>query len=306
LDVGQAFFNLEYEESSMHLFGFSYYSSDGTVQYALFRFMTMGFKLSSFYWAYAIHSLLSTAIPEAYRTDGSTHILAFVDDILAWSRFFDECMSLKNLLVYILEKVNAKAPESKRKGPAREIDYLGLTLLQGGYRVSDSTMSVLRENLGTRPTTLRGLRAKLGLLQFCRSLWRPKKNRADETLAHLTAPFTSLVGSMVSANAKKTARLAWSADLEASWDAISASMGDGFVPFHSEADNWSGMQLVVMSDASPEAGAACLWRLSREIFADSRDCLSAEWLADHAQLIGLWTHKWSTYERAYDIADREL
>ncbi|KAF4706982.1 hypothetical protein FOZ62_019405, partial [Perkinsus olseni] len=26
----------------------------------------------------------------------------------------------------------------------------------------------------------------------------------------------------------------------------------------------------------------------------------------NAQLIGVWTHKWSTYEKAYDIADREL
>ncbi|EER13599.1 hypothetical protein Pmar_PMAR001277, partial [Perkinsus marinus ATCC 50983] len=268
--------------------------------------MTMGFKLSSFYWAYSIHSLLSTAIPEAYCTDGPTHILTFVDDILAWSRFMDECVHLKSVLVYILERVNAKAPIAKRKGPARKIDYLGLTLVQGGYRVSDSTLETLRTNLESKPLNLRGLRTKLGLLQFCRSLWRPERNRADKTLSHLTAPFTSLVGSMVAAKSKKTASLHWTAGLEKAWKAIGDNMGDAFVPFHSQLDNWDGMQLVLMSDASPEAGAACLWRLSRDKFACNADQISADWLADNAQLIGVWTHKWSTYEKAYDIADREL
>ncbi|KAF4652922.1 hypothetical protein FOZ61_009326 [Perkinsus olseni] len=303
LDVGQAFFNLEYDESCSHLFGFAYYDFAGTVQYALFRFMTMGFKLSSFFWAYAIHSLLATAIPEAYCTDSPTHILTFVDDILAWSRFIDECVHLKSLLVYILEKVNAKAPIAKRKGPAREIDYVGLTLVQAGYRISDATLEILRTNLKTKHLTLRGLRTKLGLLQFCRSLSRPERNRAEKTLSQLTAPFTSLVGSMVAAKSKKTARLPWTADLEASWKAIGDNMGNAFVPFHSQMDNWDGMQLVLMSDASPEAGAACLWRLPREKFATNPKRTSADWLSDNAQLIGVWTHKLSTYEKAHDIAD---
>ncbi|KAF4647789.1 hypothetical protein FOZ61_003663, partial [Perkinsus olseni] len=95
VDVAQAFFNLEYHDDCAYLLGFSYYGAgvDGgtpdTLRYAVFRRMTMGFKLSSFYWAFSVHSLLTTALPEVYRTDGLTHILDFVDDILVWSDFID-------------------------------------------------------------------------------------------------------------------------------------------------------------------------------------------------------------------------
>ncbi|KAF4646996.1 hypothetical protein FOZ61_004828, partial [Perkinsus olseni] len=195
--------------------------------------------------------------------------------------FIDECFALKRLVIHALERVNARAPVPKQRGPARTLDYLGFSLGQGGYSLSKESMDTLREAISTVPQTLRGLRTKLGILQFCRSLWRPHNNRSDTSLAHLTAPFTTLVGKMVSSGAKRSARLKWTEELSAAWENIVKNMGDGFTPYHSPADNWLGMQFVVMSDASPVAGAACLFRLPRQAFLDQLNAggVSAEWIS---------------------------
>ncbi|EER03549.1 gag/pol/env polyprotein, putative [Perkinsus marinus ATCC 50983] len=307
VDVKSAFYNIDLSAHSEVFFGFSYYTEDGTIAYGVFQKLVMGYKGASFIWSHALHCLLRKAIPEYYDPGGqSSQIGIYVDDILIWSRSEEECCQLKEAVTYILKKAGAEAPIAKQKGPAKEIDFLGLKLRQDGFSIADKSLQALKEALSSVPRTLRGLRTKLGLMTFCRALWVTSPVLASRSLSDLTAPFTDMVGRMVSSGARKGAKLPWNDELSAKWQDIISHMGDGFIHYHAYAAEAPGWQFIIMADASPKAGAAVLYRLSRGVYLSCGENMSATWLAENANIIAFWSHKWSGAELNWDIADREL
>ncbi|KAF4662486.1 Sodb2p [Perkinsus chesapeaki] len=90
------------------------------------------------------------------------------------------------------------------------------------------------------------------------------------------------------------------------WVRLQQSMGNGFTYYHSLDHEPEGLQFVITADASPAAGAAVLWRMSRDAFLKHKDEISASWLAENGQLIGFFTHRWNAAEQNYDIACKEL
>ncbi|KAF4735550.1 hypothetical protein FOZ63_019093, partial [Perkinsus olseni] len=306
VDIRSAYYNLKYSKESQKFFAFSYYASDGSVAYAVHEKMVMGFKGSSFHWGQAAHALMAKALPELYRSDGPTQIIIYVDDILVWSRSEARCARIMELVAFAFTSVGAETPESKQRGPSKSLDFIGLRLRQDGFTVAEPALAELRQALRDRPTTLRGLRTKLGLCQFCRALWNARPANAESTLSHLIAPFTTVIGTMTTEKAKKSAKIPWNSNLQQAWDKLQQEMGDGFTHYHSFDNEPDGLQFIITADASPLAGAAVLSRLSRTKFLEHQEEISAGWLADNAHLIGFFTHRWNSAERNYDIACKEL
>ncbi|KAF4650538.1 hypothetical protein FOL47_001076, partial [Perkinsus chesapeaki] len=273
LDIKNAYYNLEYEASSQRLFGFCFRDREGRARMVKHTRLTMGWVGSASWWCYAIHSLFMTSMSE------------------------------------LLDQ--RRAPERKRKGPSKEIDFLGFQLRQGVYSVSPKSVSAAREALGSPPTTLRGLRSKIGVLQFCKSLWNPELGgqQAANTLSHRLAPFTDLIGECVAKGARGNYKINWTAEHARSWKELLDSMGSGVMHFHRPEDEFRDLQFLLMVDASPHAGAAVLFRLQRSTLLAAMEegvQLGADWVSDNGRLIAVWTHKWSRHERRYDIADKEL
>ncbi|KAF4737762.1 hypothetical protein FOZ63_021266, partial [Perkinsus olseni] len=108
--------------------------------------------------------------------------------------------------------------------------------------------------------------SKIGLAQFCRSLWSPDIPRgvgAANTLSHRLARFTDVIGQLSAKGAKANAKLEWDADMELDWQGLVTSMGAGVTHFHRAEDADGSLQFIIMVDSSSYAGAATLFRTSR-------------------------------------------
>ncbi|KAF4677226.1 hypothetical protein FOZ60_000285, partial [Perkinsus olseni] len=305
IDVKDAYFMLRYGPEDERYFGFSFWGADGSVRYGVHRSMVMGWCNASFWWSWAFWNLLDTALPEVAK-----FLLVYVDDVLVWHPVRETCSRILAAVLHAIRVVGGEVPPHKVKLPASEIDFVGLHLTPQGYTVSDSALAELRSVLAHPPTTLRGLRVKLGVAQYCRNLWNPAVSGVEGSLSHLTAPFTDMIGRMTAAGARKSAKLPWTPDHDLAWRRLAEGISGGLIGFHRSEDSTPYTQFVVTSDASPVAGAATLYLLDRRVFLESFGAgevpMDSDWLSQKGLVVALWMHKWSRAERRYDISDREL
>ncbi|KAF4754678.1 hypothetical protein FOZ63_004171, partial [Perkinsus olseni] len=304
LDIKNAYFCLQYHPSVQRYFAFSYLDENNNVHYALHKRMIMGWTHSASYWCYALRRLLDLAVPEILP-----HMVTYMDDCLIWHPDRSTCEKMLRLVLYAIRAAGAEAPPHKVKGPCRELEFLGMRLGPDGYAVAEHTVEGLRSALRERPTTLRGLRVKLGLMQFCKTLWSPVTGGAHGTLTHLTQPLTAMIGDLTSKGARRNAKLPWSVELDEVWDTIIRTMAPQTVGFHASPEASNDVQFVLSSDASPIAAAAILYVGSREALSRALEAgvtIDSDWLGSWGRVIGIWTHRWSKAERRYDIIDKEL
>ncbi|EER11281.1 gag/pol/env polyprotein, putative, partial [Perkinsus marinus ATCC 50983] len=304
LDIKNAYFCLQYHPSVQRYFAFSYFDDDNNVHYALHKRMIMGWTHSASYWCYALRRLLDLAVPEILP-----YMVTYMDDCLIWHPERTTCEAMLKLVLYAIRRAGAEAPPHKVKGPCRELEFLGMRLGPDGYAVADHTVEELRSALRERPTTLRGLRVKLGLMQFCKSLWSPVTGGAHCTLTHLTQPLTAMIGDLTSKGARRNAKLPWSVELDEVWNTIVCSMRPQVIGFHASSEASGDLQFVLSSDASPIAAAAILYVGSRTTLLQRLEAglvVDSEWLGSWGRIVGIWTHRWSKAERRYDIIDKEL
>ncbi|EER11938.1 hypothetical protein Pmar_PMAR019040 [Perkinsus marinus ATCC 50983] len=264
----------------------------------------MGWTHSASYWCYALRRLLDTAVPELLP-----YMVTYMDDCLLWHPVRAQCEAMLQAVIFAVRTAGAEVPPHKVRGPDREVEFLGMSLGPDGYRVADHTLKDLRLALSDRPQTLRGLRVKLGLMQFCKSLWSPVTGGAAGTLTHLTQPLTALIGEMTSTGARRNARLPWTPEFDQIWAKIFRTMVPQTIGFHTASTAQEDIQFVLSSDASPIAAAAVLYVGSRRELLTALDKpleVDSEWLGNWGRVIGIWTHRWSKAERRYDIIDKEL
>ncbi|KAF4676625.1 hypothetical protein FOL47_005778, partial [Perkinsus chesapeaki] len=304
LDIKNAYFCLEYHPSVQRFFAFSYFDHNDNIRYALHRRMIMRCTHSASYWCYALRRLLDLAVPEILP-----YMVSYMDDCLVWHPDRSQCEAMLQAVLFAIRTAGAEAPPHKVKGPCREVEFLGMRLGPDGYCVADHTLRDLRSALSDRPKTLRGLRVKLGLMQFCKSLWSPVTGGAVGTLTHLTEPLTALIGELTSRGARRNARLHWTPELDEVWADILRTMKPQTIGFHAASEASDDIQFVLASDASPIAAAAVLYAGSRRKLLSVLNeglKIDSEWLGNWGRVIGIWTHRWSKAERRYDIIDKEL
>ncbi|MES9884855.1 MAG: reverse transcriptase domain-containing protein [Sedimenticola sp.] len=93
-------------------------------------------------------------------------LLVYIDDILIYSKSFDEHIQHLELVFATIQKANVKLRASKCEFMKEKMKYLGHIFTKDGVQADDSKTDLIRNY--KRPTTIKELKQFLGLAQFYR------------------------------------------------------------------------------------------------------------------------------------------
>ncbi|KAF4672870.1 hypothetical protein FOL47_011290, partial [Perkinsus chesapeaki] len=269
MDIRQAFWCMEYatddDMETQSLFGAVITVGGGKLRCFLHRKLVMGWKHSSAWWSAGLVRLLESLVPEL-----GGYLIPYVDDILVVANTPTECLKVFNLVVYALEGAGLEIPPAKRSvEPQPTIDFLSLELSAEGWRLSAKSVSDLAGVLEKYPSTVGALRSALGVIKYCKTGF--STNKAEKSLSALLAPFNDLLARMPQ-DVRKNTKIELSSEMKQAWS-------DLYRYCHNRLHVWHGIDeilgenlaWVLMTDTSPIATSATLWRVPREQLAMVRE-----------------------------------
>ncbi|KAK4806863.1 hypothetical protein QYF61_012584 [Mycteria americana] len=152
-DIANAFFSIPLAAECRPQFAFTWRS----VQYTWNR-LPQGWKHSPT----ICHGLIQTALEQA---EDPEH-LQYIDDIIVWGNTAEEVFEKGKKIVQILLKASSAIKQSKVKGPAQEIQFLGIKWQDGRRQIP---MDVINKITAMSPTTCKKeTQAFLGIVGFWR------------------------------------------------------------------------------------------------------------------------------------------
>ncbi|KFV68133.1 hypothetical protein N307_15260, partial [Dryobates pubescens] len=122
IDIANAFFSIPIAEECRPQFAFTWRG----VQYTSNR-LPVGWVHSS--------SICHAVIHDALEKSGAPEDIQFIDDIIAWSKTAEEVFEKVNKIIDILLKAGFTIKQDKVKGPAREIQFLGVWWQDGHHPI---------------------------------------------------------------------------------------------------------------------------------------------------------------------------
>ncbi|KAF4690029.1 hypothetical protein FOZ60_000692 [Perkinsus olseni] len=235
----QAFWCMEYatddDMETQSLFGAVVTGPGGKMRYFLHRKLVMGWKHSSAWWFSGLVNLLETVVPEL-----KDYLVPYVDDILVVASSPEGSVdAFFALVVYALEGAGLELPPSKEIVGASRIHRLPL------LGIISRWLEVVGE----------------GVIKYCKTGFSTLK--ADVSLSALLAPFNDLLASFRPTSVKST-KVSLTPALKRAWS-------DLFDYCHNRLHAWHGlgeilqedMVWLLMTDTSPIATSATLWRVPR-------------------------------------------
>ena len=193
LDCQQGYWQVRMAEEDRHKTAFR-------CHLGLWQFRVMGFGLRN---APATYQRLMSHVLSGY-IGKFCHV--FIDDIICFSRTFEEHLEHLHLIFERLEKASIKLKPSKCAFAKAEVKYLGHLLSPGEIRPDPSNVEKI-QNL-TPPADVTGVRSFLGLASYYRSFLRDFSKRAR--------PLTELT--------KKAVEFHWGEEEQKSFDDLKAAL----------------------------------------------------------------------------------
>jgi transposase InsO family protein len=230
-------------------------------------------------------ALMQRAMQEALAGLLWYAVLVYLDDLLIFSRSFEEHLDHLGAVFERLEAANLTLKLSKCKFCVSEVDYLGHVVGRGGIKVDPQKTRAIEE--ARAPTSKKELRSFLGLANFYR--------RFVPNLAELAAPLTVLTG--------KNTRFAWGEVQQRAFEAVKRELAQTPVlaypnlerPFRVRSDA-CGVAIGGVLEQQQEDGSwapilffsRSLSSAERNYGATEREALAAVALIDHcrAYLVG--------------------
>lgn len=201
-----------------------------------FEFLVMPFGLTNA--PSTFQALMNTIFARYLRH----FVLVFFDDILIFSKTWEEHMEHLELVFSLLQQNNLFLKKSKCAFATTEVSYLGHVITQNGVKVDDDKIKAI--TLWPRPATPRALRGFLGLTGYYRKFVKD--------YGIIAAPLTSLL---------RKNSFTWTDDSSLAFEKLQAALSDTPVlalPDFSEP-------FVVECDASEAGIGAVLLQKERPI-----------------------------------------
>ncbi|KFQ36702.1 hypothetical protein N332_01047, partial [Mesitornis unicolor] len=151
IDIANAFFSIPLAAECRPQFAFTW---KGT-QYAWNR-LPQGWKHSPT----ICHGLIQTALEKG----GAPDHLQYINDIIVWSNTAEEVFKKGEMIIEILLKAGFAIKRSKVKGPARDIQFLGVKWQEGRRQIPVDTITKITAM--SRPTKRQETQAFLGTVGF--------------------------------------------------------------------------------------------------------------------------------------------
>ncbi|KAF4741101.1 hypothetical protein FOZ62_028152 [Perkinsus olseni] len=302
-DVEAAYWNMSYHPSCQRLFGTVIELRDAQgrreTRYFLHRQLVMGWCNSAQWWTYGLGCVLKCAFPEE---DIYRHISYYMDDILVFHETEERCSWIMDMVAYALSCVGCTLPEHKRCGPAESVEFLSIRLSSRGWCPNQRTVEDVLRLLREPPTTVGGLRSKVGTLSYARALFASTK--AVSCISAVLSPFTDLQGKH--AKSKRSTKLNLSEELQGQWRHLISYCNENITSWHAPKELLGhSLMWVLCADTSEVATCASLWRAPRRVL-DTVKRDGDEALKSVACMVWSYSHKLSASERNWANWDREL
>ncbi|KAL1446423.1 hypothetical protein WDU94_000016 [Cyamophila willieti] len=235
-----------------------------TTPFGLFEFPFMSFGLRN------AAQTFQRFIDEVLR--GFDFCFAYIDDVLVASSSEEEHIQHLTEIFKRFQQYSLVLNPSKCVFGQVEVKFLGyLVTSQGTSPLPDRVTDIVQY---TRPTTARGLRQFLGMINF----YRRFIPHASNTLA--------AINDLLTPNLKGKAAIDWTPETRAAFDKCKEELAAATLLAHPR----DGASLSLVSDASDTAVGATLQQL----------------VNDKWQPLGFFSKKLSTAEKKYGAYDREL
>ena len=225
LDMRSGYFQIGLSETSMDKTTFSTHQSS-------WRFRKMPFGIRN---APAAFSMLMSQV---FRGLVLKYLLAYIDDILVFSKTFDEHLLHLQTVFDRLRGANLRLHPKKCNFALERLVYIGHVLSKDGISVDESKIDVVRSY--PRPKSLKDVRSVLGFFGYYR--------RFVKGFSLLAAPLYALL--------KKDVNFSWSDDCEQAFQSLKTAMTT--TPVLAFAD--LNKEFIVTTDAS---AIAIGWVLSQ-------------------------------------------
>ena len=197
LDLASGFWQIPMEETSREKTAFA-------TPHGLFEFLVMPFGLTN---APAVFQrLMQRVLAGLNPDDGEQFVTAYLDDILVFSRTFQDHMEHLAKVINRLRDVNLKLKPPKCKFARREVEYLGHFITPGGLKPNVRLTSAVQDF--PRPQNIHEVRRFLGMASYYRR-FIPHFARIAQPLHHLTS---------------KDVPFAWSSEAESAFTALKAKL----------------------------------------------------------------------------------
>ena len=197
LDLASGFWQIPMEATSREKTAFA-------TPHGLFEFLVMPFGLTN---APAVFQrLMQRVLAGLNPDDGEQFVTAYLDDILVFSRTFQDHMEHLAKVINRLRDVNLKLKPPKCKFARREVEYLGHFITPGGLKPNVRLTSAVQDF--PRPQNIHEVRRFLGMASYYRR-FIPHFARIAQPLHHLTS---------------KDVPFAWSSEAESAFTALKAKL----------------------------------------------------------------------------------
>ncbi|WVY89838.1 hypothetical protein V8G54_035352 [Vigna mungo] len=202
-----------------------------------YEFVVMPFGLTN------APATFQSAMNSLFRAQLRKYVLVFFDDILIYSRNWEEHLEHVKVVLSTLERERWVANRRKSEFGQTQIKYLGHVISSKGVEMDDDKIKAI---VGwEKPKTVRSLRGFLGLTGYYR--------RFVKDYGKIARPLTELL---------KKGGFSWNVDAEEAWKTLKTAMTTAPVlslpdfkqPFHIECDaSGRGVGAVLMQERRPIA-----------------------------------------------------
>jgi len=196
-------------------------------------------------------------------------VVVYLDDILVYSRTFEEHVVHVRKVLQKLQDANLRVKPQKSEFHKHEVQFLGYVVSKDGLKMDDKKVRVVKE--WPTPTTVKEVQSFLGFANFYR--------RFIKDYSRITAPLTSLTA--------KDVPFAWGKAQQDAFNELKQRFTDQPILLVFDPDK----PITVETDASDAALGACL---------------SQSGPSGRLQPVAYHSRKLSGPELRYDVHDKEL
>lgn len=198
LDIKGAFYQILMEESSRDYTAFTV----GAFQYRWVR-MPFGLSTAPFTWQRAINTILAELIGKG--------VYVYLDDVIVFAKTREEHDKILWRVMQLLRENNLQLKISKCIFYAKQFEYLGHIIMEGGIKANPKKIEVIKNF--PRPTTVKHIQSFLGLCNYFR--------RYVQDYAKISKPLSSLL--------KKEQPFIWTSTQQQAFDKLKEALAEQVV-----------------------------------------------------------------------------
>ena len=120
---------------------------------------------------------LQDAFNHALDLHWTNMFVAFVDDVLCYSSLEERAELRRRILIAILTVLGKSISPKCDTSVKREVDFVGMTIAEGGHKLSQTGVDALLLTLSIRPKSKDMVRHMLGVILYCLTAftWNPSR-----------------------------------------------------------------------------------------------------------------------------------